>query len=392
MRNRGFLVRKLLLVIVACAVAAPLFVPSGTAGGWSFSPYAIPKDCLDLQAWYDELLATHEAGTAVPLEFAPTDAQLAKMGFPPRALLQDHRFPEPTLVTPTGATVKVPLRELQEAFEAAARQEAQQPPAEGAPSTTVATFAGTGCIGIRPGALLLNLNGGISLCSLAFVFGSAGNYDISTAGHCTKSGETVTVVAALGNRGGLAGPVLLDFGKTSNSIDGGVGKDHAMIDVFAPFQGLVTPTMCIWGGPTGTFTSTGSTASVVLISGNRIKIPPEISTNPNPFLVEPILHYGHGVGIGAGGTPRQGGGFHWTSTYGTFVGLIAPGDSGSGASVAMGDQAGNTREAGLIVTHIVVDPLLRTGIGIAAGTRISSIGTAANGQLLPYPAPVAGAP
>ena len=246
MPGRGIHVRHLILIASAVALTVPLFAPGGSAAQWSFEPYAIPKDCLDLQAWYDKLVDTHEPGTAVPLRFEPTDAQLAQMGFPPRALLQDKRFPEPMLVTASGAMVKVPMKELREAFEASHRAEHQAPDDEsGSPSTSVATFAGTGCLGIRPGALLLNLNGGIALCSLAFVFGSAGNYDISTAGHCTKSGETVTVVAALGNRGGLVGPVLLDFGKTSNSVDGGVGKDHALIDVFSPFQWLVTPTMCV---------------------------------------------------------------------------------------------------------------------------------------------------
>ena len=113
-----------------------------------------------------------------------------------------------------------------------------------------------------------------------------------------------------------------------------------------------------------------------------------ISANPDPVAVQQILHYGHGAGIGAGGTPRSGTGIAFFSDRFVFFGAITPGDSGSGSNVLTGDNVGDEREALGINTHIYVDASLRTGVGYLAGTRATKVGTPANGQLLPYPAPV----
>ena len=49
-------------------------------------------------------------------------------------------------------------------------------------------------------------------------------------------------------------------------------------------------------------------------------------------------------------------------------------------------------EAAGTITHIYVDPLMRDGIGIMAGTRTTKVGTPTNGQIVPYPVPISGLP
>lgn len=358
-----------LAVTTAALLAVPLLA-SGLvlADATPLEPYAPDAGCAMLQAWYDELLATYPEGTAVPLKLdEPTDAQLAMLGLPPRDVLLAQRYPAPTLVLPDGTTEAIDPARLALGGDLA-----------------LASYAGTGCLGIRPGALLLNLNNGIAICSMAHVYGAPGSYQVSTAGHCTeKAGEVMTVVAAVGNRDSIAGPVLLDFGTTSRTTgDAGIGRDWALIGIAPAYQDLVSPTMCFWAGPHGTFAEQGEFVDPS-ING---RLQPSVNVDPDPALLQGIVHFGHGLGLGAGGTPRSGGSDTWTSTYFVFVGAIAPGDSGSGANTALGPAAG-------IITHIVVDPWLRTGTGLALGTRATQVQAAlADGQLVAYPVPVAGLP
>ena len=65
------------------------------------------------------------------------------------------------------------------------------------------------------------------------------------------------------------------------------------------------------------------------------------------------------------------------STHDTMVAIVSVGDN---------------MEAAGIITHIWVDPLMRSGTGIMGGTRATAVGTPANGQIVPWPAPVAGLP
>ena len=100
------------------------------------------------------------------------------------------------------------------------------------------------------------------------------------------------MIAAVGNRDAV---VLLDFGTYSSSTgDGGVGNDWALISVNAAYQSLVTPTMAFWGGPRGVFTKTGEVAGYSFHGNNLLD--PEVSVNPDPFLAQQIVHYGHGAG------------------------------------------------------------------------------------------------
>ena len=140
--------------------------------------------------------------------------------------------------------------------------------------------------------------------------------------------------------------------------------------------------MAFWGGPFGIYRATGDVVAANLLRG-------QVSVTPNPTLVQQILNYGHGVGVGTGGTPRSGTAITWRPTYYAFFGAITPGDSGSGSNVLTGDTVGAQRQAAGINTHLYVDASLRTGVGYLAGTRATLVGaTLANGQLLPYPAPV----
>jgi hypothetical protein len=189
--------------------------------------------------------------------------------------------------------------------------------------------------GIRPGSWMLFP----SWCTMNFVFGGVDS--IGTAGHCASVGDEVTLVAAPG--------VLMNIGTTVKSVDGGIGNDFALIDVYPAMEQYVNPSMAVVAGPTGT---------------------------KAPAVGDPIVHVGHGLVIGTGGTTRAG-----VVTYPNFPvagdifgqdkndanaygwnGAVINGDSGSAARAASGEAVGN-------VTHIVVgtDYLPST----FAGTTIS---------------------
>lgn len=370
-------VRIVLLLAMVGGVLTSAVARAGEAR-LELTEFTVDEQALcDLRdKWIDDLLKTHEHGTWATMEMELTDAQLAKIGLPPADVLREGDYSQPTLVTKDGRYVDVPLDELEAEVDAA----------------SVATFAGTGCLGIRPGALLLSVtSNSVGWCTLAHAYGSPGAYDISTAGHCGNTGDTATVIAGMGNRADATGIVLLDFGRYARSTgDGGLGNDHALIDIDPAFQNLVTPTMCFWGGPRGRFDSTGEVATVGF-NGNNL-LDPEVTVTPNPALAQTIVHYGHGTGIGAGGTPRVGEAITWRANHFMFSGAINLGDSGSGANTLLGDVVGDNMEAAGIITHIWVDPLMRDGIGIMGGTRASLVGTPATGQIVPWPAPVPGLP
>jgi hypothetical protein len=303
------------------------------------------------------------------MRYELSNRDLKLMGLPPKRVLLRHRYKRPTAVYPSGRMVRLPSkRKRGDSLNAAA--------------TPVISFAGAGFFGIRPGAFVLLINGdSIGWCSLAHVYGGT---NIATAGHCGNVGDTATVIGALGDKtvAGLPVPVLMDFGRFASSTgDGGVGNDWALISVDAAYRPLMTPTMAFWGGPIGTYTPNGDIVDVNTSTG-------DVTVTPNPTLAQGIVHYGHGAGVGAGGTPRSGTAITWRPDYFAFFGAITPGDSGSGSNTVTGDTVGSNREAAGINTHIYVDGSMRTGLGIMAGTRATKVtGTLANGQILPYPAP-----
>jgi hypothetical protein len=338
--------------------------------------------------WVNRILATHAAGSWAPLKMTLDNHDLALMGLPSKRVLLSHRYRVPTAFYPGGKVV--PLRGGAKGGGKGGGASGGGGSAGSAAGPTVTTFAGTGYFGIRPGAWLLTVTDKeIGWCSMAHVYGSPGAYQISTAGHCGKVGDNATVIGVLGSRPDV--PVLLDFGKYSKSTgDAGIGRDWALISIYPQYQALVSPTMPVWGGPIGMYTSQGEVVSASLLGRNLVANP---AVDPNPSLVQGIVHYGHGAAIGAGGTPRAGAAITWQSDHYAFFGAITPGDSGSASNTVGGDNAGDQREAAGINTHIFVDPTLKTGVGVLAGTRATLVSaTLANGQLVPYPVPAPGAP
>ena len=370
--------RRVARAVVALSLLALAAAPGASAKTRSYTvgEFELPTDRVDQlrTRFVDQIAARNAPGTWAPMRYELSDRDLELMGLPSKKVLLSHRYKQPTAVYPSGKMVRL--------SRAGGRKGGGS---TSAAATPIVSFAGTGFFGIRPGGWLLLMNrGSIGWCSFAHVYGAPGSYQISTAGHCGLAGDTATVIGALGDKtvAGVQVPVLMDIGKFSSSTgDGGIGNDWALISVDPPYQPLVTPTMAFWGGPIGMYTPTGEVVSADLVNGG-------ISVNPNPTLVQQVVHYGHGAGVGAGGTPRSGTAITWRANYFAFVGAITPGDSGSGSNTLTGDTVGANREAAGINTHIYVDGSLRTGVGLMAGTRATLVaGTLANGQILPYPAP-----
>lgn len=219
--------------------------------------------------------------------------------------------------------------------------------------------------GIRPGSWMIFP----AWCTMNFVFGNpdgtadsspgkgngngkpakgnsghSGVY-IGTAGHCTDTGEDVTIIAAPG--------VLMNIGTTVKSIDNGIGDDFALIEVRPEMVQFVNPSMAVAAGPTGAKT---------------------------PVFGDPIVHVGHGLVVGTGGTMRPGI-VTWTGDgseangYG-WDGAATPGDSGSGVRAATGEAVGN-------LTHLVVGT--RYLPAYIAGTNIDRILQIANAPLATAP-------
>jgi hypothetical protein len=222
--------------------------------------------------------------------------------------------------------------------------------------------------GIRPGSWMISP----AWCTMNFVFGSSGTSTtkgnskkgsggggnglaIGTAGHCTEVGDEVVLIMAPG--------VLVNIGRTSKSVDGGVGNDFALVDIRPELHDQVNPSMAIIAGPT----SSGA-----------------------PAFGQPIEHVGHGLGVGTGGTPRAGvvtylGGGDTndaSAAYG-WVGAATPGDSGSGVRAASGAAVGN-------LTHLVVGtrylPSYIAGTTAAKMERIAGMPIAC-ASLVPNPLP-----
>jgi hypothetical protein len=375
--------RRLALTVLSVLVLA--LAAGGTAAQarvYKVGEYKLSaKRMKTLRAhWVHQIRSHYSLGTWAPMRFKLGNRDLRLMGLPRKRVLLHHRYRRPTIARRSGKLTRLRMRARAGGGKAGGSSTAAAGPA-------LATFAGTGFFGIRPGAWLLFIDdqaGSIGWCSAAHVYGSPGSYQISTAGHCGKAGDTVTMIGAVGGKTvfGAPVPVLIDIGKISSSTgDAGIGKDWALISVDPAYQSLVTPTMAFWGGPIGMYRATGEVVSLDTTRGSA-------SLDPNPTLVQQIVHYGHGAGVGAGGTPRSGTAINWRSTYFTAFGAIAPGDSGSGSNTLTGDAVGANRQAAGINTHLYVDGSMKTGLGVFAGTRATLVGaTLANGQILPYPAP-----
>jgi hypothetical protein len=231
---------------------------------------------------------------------------------------------------PYGLGHAIPLKAAVPAWytdELAARVDA----ANGAPVAAPADAPLPGEIGIRPGSWMIAPAG----CTMNFVFGSPGSYSIGTAGHCGKAGEPVTLLTLAP---GGANPVLVEVGTIQTSVNGGIGNDFALVSIRPELQSWVSPTIAAVAGPCGSYSGSGP---------------------------EPVFHYGHGLAVGTGGTPRTGLALTWQASAFGWSGLAAPGDSGSAVRVNTGMQAAGD------LTHLVVDTNWLPSY--IAGTRMGRI-------------------
>jgi hypothetical protein len=199
--------------------------------------------------------------------------------------------------------------------------------AEGEPLQAPPDAPLPGTVGIRPGSWMISPAG----CTMNFVFANGSRLGIGTAGHCAEQGDNVVLLTLA-----LAGdPVLVDIGSVIASRDNGIGDDFALVEIRPELHEWVSPTIGLVGGPCGRYTGSGP---------------------------ETVAHYGHGIGIGTGGTPRAGVALHWESDAYGWVGAGIFGDSGSPVRVTDLSAAGN-------LTHLVVDPNWLPNY--IAGTRIA---------------------
>lgn len=193
------------------------------------------------------------------------------------------------------------------------------------------------CPGVRPGAAVRSEAG---LCTFNFLFaGSDGRRYIGTAGHC---------ILGDGPAATNAGEILWAPGTGPAARDAGGGrvgefayailedpKDFALVRLDPGVA--ASPQVCHFGGPTG--------LNADLVSG--------------PVLLQ---HYGQGLGLGLALPARTSVALGMPSPDHVFaVGVVAPGDSGSGAITADG------RAVGVITTLGVHAAGLGTS-GVDAGT------------------------
>ena len=195
-------------------------------------------------------------------------------------------------------------------------------------------------VGIRPGSWMIEPYG----CTMNFVFRKSGAYAIGTAGHCVdKVGQSVVLLTLAP---GGSNPVLVDIGTVIAHHDNGVGDDFALVSIRSSLYSWVSPTMAVVGGPCGAYYGSGP---------------------------ETVWHYGHGLAIGTGGTPRAGLALTWKRDAFGWDGAAIFGDSGSGVRVTDLKAAGD-------LTHLVVDTKWLPSY--IAGTRIGKMLSIAKGWTL----------
>jgi hypothetical protein len=197
-----------------------------------------------------------------------------------------------------------------------------------------------GEVGIRPGSWMIAPYG----CTMNFVFAKGSSLAIGTAGHCVdRVGQRVVLLTVAP---GGANPVLVDIGAVLARRDNGIGDDFALVSIDPALRDWVSPTIAVVGGPCGAYNGSGP---------------------------ETVWHYGHGLAIGTGGTPRAGVALTWKGDSFGWTGAAIFGDSGSAVRVTDLKAAGD-------LTHLVVDTKWLPSY--IAGTRISKILNIASGWSL----------
>jgi hypothetical protein len=239
----------------------------------------------------------------------------------------------------SGEGWAVPLRARQPGWYTAALA-AEVDKANGTPVSAPVQAPLPSEIGIRPGAWMISP----SACTMNFIFRKSGAYGIGTAGHCVKKLGQEVVLLTLAPGGG--NPVLVEVGKVKVRKNKGIGADFALVSVRPRLRKWVDPTIAVVAGPCGAYGGSG----------------PEV-----------VAHYGHGLVIGTGGTPRAGLALTWKKASFGWDGAAIFGDSGSPVRVTSLRAAGNQ-------THLVVNGNWLPSFIV--GTRIGKILSIADGWKL----------
>jgi hypothetical protein len=240
---------------------------------------------------------------------------------------------------PYGAGYGIPLKAAQPPWytvELAGR--ARKSPGSPVPAPSDVPLPGEA--GIRPGSWMIDPYG----CTMNFVFAKGSKLAIGTAGHCTDTLRQDVVVLTL--TPGSNNPVLLDIGTVVARDDNGVGDDFALVEIYPQLESWVSATTAAIGGPCGAYYGSGP---------------------------ETVWHYGQGLAIGTGGTPRAGVALTWQQDAFGWDSAAIFGDSGSPVRVTDLAAAGD-------LTHLVTDTNWLPSF--IAGTRIGKILQIANGWRL----------
>lgn len=202
---------------------------------------------------------------------------------------------------------------------------------------------------IAPGSWLLFPN----WCTLNFVFreASTGAIGIGTAGHCIAPGQRAEVVMVDARPGGRLLATLRPIGIATRVWAGGIGHDFALIEVFPDLVPLVDPAIRGARGPCGAYDG-------ILATGPSTWVP------GTPFPITqgglPLVHVGHGLAVGTGGTIRIATGAeprpeHVQTSHIAVNGLVGAGDSGSPVRLAAATPGATSRLAAVgILTHALV--------------------------------------
>lgn len=226
----------------------------------------------------------------------------------------------------------------------------------------------SGFVGIRPGSWMVSPAG----CTMNYVFGTPGNYSIGTAGHCVEVGEDVILLTIAPPNSGPCVPfsdrcvtpgvpVLVNIGRVAKSVDKGLGNDFAVVPVRPELQSWVYTTQAQVMGPCGKYTADGTLPDISVLPGRYL----------NPVEGgEGIFHYGHGMAVGTGGTPRAGAATGWGTDVFVWAGTAIYGDSGSAVRIHDLKAAGD-------LTHLVVPFVWGKYVASVGGTRITKMETIA---------------
>ena len=174
-------------------------------------------------------------------------------------------------------------------------------------------------------------------CTANFIFGGPGNYHVGTASHCVDGVGDELVMQVDTTTLASVGTVV---SRTSQQEP---GEDFALIriDPGVAAKWGVNPAIPVVGGPNGVYKACGPV---------------------------PVLHYGHGYGVAvAQGKPEGGIAADWGDDAYSWLGVGAPGDSGSPVVTAGGMAAGH-------FTHLVVGGFVGNLAGMRATKMIQFAG------------------